>query len=127
MPAERIAATPPLLLALVMADEIRKDPATGKHSIRGIFDALGSPSFPCQPPSIAVYAALTDGHGPTPVRLRLIDVDETRPPVFDVSEVLQFAEPTALGQYSFQFNNPIIPRPASTGFSFSRAASSSAS
>jgi len=111
MPAERIAATPPVLLALVMADEIRVDPASGKRSILGIFDAISASSFPCLHPLIAVYAALTDGHGPTPVRLRLVDVDETRPPIFDVNEVLQFPEPMALGQYTFEFNRPVLPAP----------------
>ena len=51
------------------------------------------PAFPLSVSSLGLYIALTDGRGKIPIRVRIIDADETRPPVVE-------------GEYEFEFNDP---------------------
>jgi hypothetical protein len=41
---------------------------------------------------MAVHVCLTDGHGTVPVKLQLVDVDESREPLFVVENDLEFPD-----------------------------------
>src|SRR5438093_5222055 len=91
-PAEDIR--PAVVLAMILCDNIHRDPATGKFFILGTYSFLGvADQFPWTHPIILVYVALTDGRGPVPLRLRLIDVDEENPPIFETEETIDFDDP----------------------------------
>jgi len=83
----------PYPLALVICDYVWRDPGTGKATLLGCFSAVMGPSFPLSVSSLGLYIALTDGRGKIPIRVRIIDADETRPPVVE-------------GEYEFEFNDP---------------------
>lgn len=72
------AGIPPYALALVVCDAIWRDPSTGKRTILGCFSAILADEFPATHPGMAVYAAITDGHGTVPIALRLVDADEAQ-------------------------------------------------
>jgi hypothetical protein len=95
----------------VIADEVRRDSATGKHAIIGTFDVICSPKFPCRHPQIAAYLAITGGHGDVPVTMRLVDVDETRPAVFSCSSILHFADPMQVLEHALTLHGPAFPEP----------------
>lgn len=101
---------PPYALALIVCDQIYKDFATGKKSLLGMFSALTADSFPAMHPSFGLFIALTDGHGEVPIKLRLIDVDEEREPVFEIKGHANFSDPRAVIELSFQ--TPPIQFPA---------------
>ena len=65
----------PLCLALVLADAVHQDPSSRKHTILGTFSTLYAPAFPAVHPFMAAYTVLTDGMGPTPVKLQIVDGD----------------------------------------------------
>ena len=73
--------SPPIPLTLVICDHVWRDPNSGKYHLLGTFSAIGSSSFPLVT-NLAVYFAVTEGHGELEVRMELIDVDEERPAVF---------------------------------------------
>ena len=83
----------PMALALLFCDAIYLDPATGKRSLLGCFSAIASKEFPAAYPSLAIYAALTDGYGKEELTLQLIDVGEERPPVFADKIAMEFQDP----------------------------------
>src|ERR1700694_2448493 len=95
MPEKRGHFPPPVVLAMLMADDARRNPITGKFCIHGTFDIISAPTFPCRQAVIAVYLSLIGGHSTVPVTLRLRDVDETREPIFAVDNVIRFSDPTA--------------------------------
>jgi hypothetical protein len=66
----------PLCLALVLADYIHRDRATGKRTILGTFSVIFAPELPATQEFVAVYCALTDGRGRTAIELRLVLVDQ---------------------------------------------------
>ena len=66
----------PFPLAMVICDAVWRDPATGKWTLLGCFSAIEARVFPCFRPNLAVFVSLTDGRGKTPLKLRLVDVNE---------------------------------------------------
>lgn len=93
------APQPPLPLALVIADTIWRDFGTSKRAILGCFSAIGSDRFPAIHPQIAIYVALTEGYGPMPFRMCIIDSNEERDPVAEATGVLPFNDPRAVLEF----------------------------
>jgi hypothetical protein len=101
---------PPIPLTLLICDHIWRDPNSGKHSLLGTFSGLGCPVFPLVT-NLAVYFAVTEGQGPLPVRLELIDVDEQRPAVFDAEAIFVFEHLRQVIEGTFALENLVIPEP----------------
>jgi hypothetical protein len=108
MPVEQ---PPPLVLAMVLADTVLLDVATGKNTIQGTHQALRAAAFPFTQPSIVVYVALTEGRGDTTVQLRLVDVDELHAPLFELQTVVHFADPFQVREIVFTHPRVVFPEP----------------
>jgi hypothetical protein len=103
---------------MVLCDYVHRDPATGKHTILGTFSTLGAQVFPAKV-SFAVYFAITDGLGPTQLRVRLVDAvsgladapeGDGGEPVFEVSGEFDFESPLLVLEGAMRFQTD-IPRP----------------
>jgi len=85
---------------MVLCDGVHRDATTGKFTILGTFSTLGAKEFPAQV-RFCVYYAITDGLGPTALRLRIIDascgiangVGEDEGMVFSASSQFDFENP----------------------------------
>ena len=97
MPVEQ----PPVVLAMILADTVLADMATGKHTIQGTYHSLSTSAFPLTLRWFVVYVALTDGHGETVMQLGLVDVDEAHPPLFELEAQVDFADPLAVVELAF--------------------------
>jgi hypothetical protein len=62
----------PYCLAMVLCDHVHRDRSTGKVTILGTFSVLRAAKFPAQV-TMSVYAAITDGFGPTTISVRIVD------------------------------------------------------
>jgi len=100
----------PYCLAMVLCDNVHRDAATGKHTILGTFSTLGAKKYPAKV-AFCVYFAVTDGLGPTDLRVRLVDatsglVDEVEGKeavVFEVSQEFDFENPLVVLEGFFRF------------------------
>jgi hypothetical protein len=101
----------PDVLAMVLADAVLRDLVTGKAFIQGTYSAIKAAEFPLTYPAIVVYAAITNGHGQTEMELRLVDVDEERPPVFRTTLVMNFTDPLVVAEAVFAKAPVIFPGP----------------
>jgi hypothetical protein len=102
---------PPEVLALLIADHVHQDETTGKLFILGTRASIGAANFPFNCPNLAVYASLIDGRDETPIRLRLIDVDEAREPVLEFETSVTFLDPTEEVEMVFRLTDLIFPEP----------------
>lgn len=107
---------PPYALALVVCDAIWRDPGTGKRTILGCFSVIGAKSFPTKHPIISVYAAVTDAHGVVPITLRLVDVDESEPPLAELKGEQEVEDPRAVLEIDFALVNVVFPKPGEYRF-----------
>lgn len=64
--------TDPYCVAMVLCDAAHRDPATGKVTLLGTFSNVFAAAFPAKI-RLCVYCAITDGFGPTTIRLQIVD------------------------------------------------------
>jgi hypothetical protein len=102
---------PPLALAMVMCDEVWTDPNTGKKTILGTFSSLFGTPFPLRLNQLSAYIALTDAQGKMSFAVRIIDVDEERPPVHEMATEIDFLDPLAVVEGTLRFRNVTFPAP----------------
>jgi hypothetical protein len=102
---------PPEVLALVIADHVHRDDIAGKFFILGTRASIGAAAFPFTCSSLAVYASMIDGRGETPLRLRLIDVDESREAVLDFETTVNFLDPIEEVEIGFRLVDLVFPEP----------------
>ena len=60
---------------------------------------------------MSVYAAVTDGRGTVQITLRMVDVDEEKPPVFELKTDAVFPDPRAVVEMAFIASNIVLPEP----------------
>jgi hypothetical protein len=118
MPSEH---QPPDVLAMVIAKAVHRDVATNRCFIQETFHVLGSPTFPLAQPYLVVYVALTEGYGTTRLKLRLVDVDEIHPPLFELEAVVNFSDPLVIAEVVFAREEVIFPEPGEYRFQLSAA------
>lgn len=106
----------PHVLAMIVCDQVIIDVQTGKQSLIGSFSVINTAGFPLTYPSFSVYVALTEGMGETPLRLRLIDVDEGSPPVIDRNLKIRFADPQQICEMHSVFHNTTFRSPGEYRF-----------
>ena len=108
--------TKPHVLAMIVCDQVIIDIHTGKQSIIGSFAVVNAASFPANYPQMAVYVALTDGRGVTPLTLRLVDVDEGQEPVVERKLNIQFRDPRQICEMHSVFHNLVFRVPGEYRF-----------
>jgi hypothetical protein len=114
-----ITAGVPYPLAMIVCDAIWRDPATGKWTLLGCFTGITANAFPCIQPTMAVFISLTDGRGPTPIRLRLVDADEEEEPLIEVETQVEFSDPRMVADMQLHFQGVSFPRAGEYRFQLS--------
>ena len=106
----KVTVQPPYPLAIVVCDAIHQDPGTGKRTVLGCFSTIFAREFPVVHPAMALYVALTDGHGKVPIKLRLIDVEEQGDALIEAEGEVIFPDPRAVLEMDFHLSGVVFPR-----------------
>jgi len=108
----------PYCLAMVLCDAVHRDAATGKFTLLGTFSTLAVREYPAKV-NFCIYYAVTDGLGPTTLRLRLVDAAsgiadsaDAKPEksVFDIRADFAFDNPLAVVESTVGIET-VVPRP----------------
>lgn len=70
--SEKPDVTPPVLVALLLCDQVIDDRLTNKKSAIGLFNAIVVPTLPTRVPQVSVMATLTEIRTRCPLELRLL-------------------------------------------------------
>ena len=108
---KRIEHQAPDVLAMILADTVLQEVATGKFFLQGTYSHITGATFPLVYPVLTLYFAITNGHGKTPVKIRLIDVDESRNPIFEIDGMVDFADPLQVCETVFSARGVRFPLP----------------
>jgi hypothetical protein len=108
MPENRPAPYP---LAMVIADAIWRDPGTGKRTILGCFSSIVASEFPMVHPQLAVYVAVTDGHGTMPVKLQIVDAEDEGRIILVAEGDVEFPNPKVIVEMDYHFAGVSFPSP----------------
>lgn len=109
MPDSKLGRPAPVVLAMVLCDAIHQDPATQKCTLLGTFSTVNARVFPVVHRQLAVHLAMTNGHGPTRIRLVLVHADDTKPPLFSQEGTIEFKDPRIVAELNFTINNLTLP------------------
>ncbi|MBL7134297.1 MAG: hypothetical protein ISS78_09385 [Phycisphaerae bacterium] len=106
----------PYPLAMVVCDAIWRDPSTGKLTLLGTFSAIRVKKFPTKHNLMAVFVSLTDGHGPTPVKLQVVDANEARAAVMETEQVVDFSDAHMVVEVAYHLRNLVFEAPGEYRF-----------
>lgn len=101
----------PICLSFVLCDRVISDAMTNQYSLIGIIQQIHANKFPARTPPITVFWELTSCHGPTPLRIEIVDVNEIRPPVMEAETTMNFQDPRAVTQAALKLSGLIFPEP----------------
>ena len=105
----------PKALAMIICDEIIEDARTHKKSLIGIFNRIVTTRFPSTHPKMHIFFSLTNGRGIYKATLQhtyLPDLTILK----EIQGEVQFANPTAILEYSFEILNMTFPNEGSYSF-----------
>lgn len=106
---KRTTPPPPYPIALVICDAIWKDPWTGKRTLIGLFSILHAAQFPAAHPILSIHSVVTNGRGRVSLKVRLVDVDEEREPLFEMGGDVEFTDPRMVGEFDAVARNVVFP------------------
>jgi hypothetical protein len=89
---------PPIPLALIVCDYAHRDTGSSKWTLLGLFSVIAARELPFTHPLFWVYFAFTDAKKKVPLRIRLVDVNEERPPLVEIIGELEVESPLAVNE-----------------------------
>ncbi|ACB73345.1 DUF6941 family protein [Opitutus terrae] len=100
----------PQLLAWVTCDGVHIDPATGKHTLLGIFSNIGAAQFPFVHPYMIWFLTLTDcGPGQHRLRISMAMGNETPRPM--IERMFESVSPLHRINLINDIRNLVFPQP----------------
>jgi hypothetical protein len=109
------APSSPIMLAMVICDTVIDDRISGKKSLIGLFDAIGTTTMPCRVNELHVFVALTEGYGQREIRLRCI-ASESDEELFGTATVIEFPDPLSVVEINLGFRGCEFPEPGEYRF-----------
>lgn len=96
-------------LALILCDSIIEDRLSGKKSLIGTFDRLGSQKFPCHHPQLSIFVSLTSGRGKYPCQIICKHVEGDV--AFHGTGEIELQNPHQVVDIAFNFLGVKFPKP----------------
>jgi len=104
-------------LAFLICDSIIDDRKTGKKTLVGIFNRIGTSAFPCTHPDMAVFVSLTDGRGTYKAELNCLCSD-TQEPIMHGEGQVAFKDPNSVVEIGFHLRGLTFPKAGMYEFEF---------
>ena len=73
----------PILLSSIVCDRVIFDRISGMPSIINIIQAINAPKYPVRHDQLIFFCEMTNGHGVTPLKIRLVDIDNQDKVIFE--------------------------------------------
>jgi hypothetical protein len=83
---------PPLLLSAVICDKVIFDKMTGSPSLINIIQNINAPRYPVRYWQLVFFCELTNGHGRTNTKIKLVDDQEDEKVVFEQGGAVEFKD-----------------------------------
>ncbi len=67
---------PPVLLSSIVCERVIFDKFTGTPSLINVLQTINSPRFPMRCQQVVFFCELTDGHGSTNTKVKIVDAED---------------------------------------------------
>ena len=82
----------PILLSAIICDRVIFDRITGMPSIINIIQTINAPKYPVRHNQLIFFCELTNGHGSTRLKIRLVDLDNQDKIIFEQGQSVDFKD-----------------------------------
>jgi hypothetical protein len=106
----------PILLSAITCGRVIFDKVSGMPSIIDIVQTINAHQFPARHPQIVFYCELTNGHGTTKVKIRLIDDQEEEKAILEKEGAVKFNDVKQIVTLAMDLHGIILPRPGEYRF-----------
>ena len=106
----------PILLSAITCGKVLFDKVTGMPSIIDIVQTINAQKYPARHPQIVFFCELTNGHGTTKVKIRLVDTQEEEKYIFEKEGTVQFRDVKQIVTLAMDLHGVLFPRPGEYRF-----------
>jgi hypothetical protein len=82
----------PILLSAIICDRVIFDRISGMPSIINIIQTINAPKYPVRHDQLIFFCELTNGHGNTRLKIRLVDLESQDKVIFEQSQSVDFKD-----------------------------------
>ena len=87
-----MSEVPPILLSAIVCERVIFDKITGMASLINIVQAVNAPQYPIRHGQIVFFCELTNGHGKTKTKIRIIDTQKDDRATFSQEGLVEFTD-----------------------------------
>ncbi len=106
----------PILLSAITCGRVLFDKVYGMPSIIDIVQTINAQKFPARHPQIVFFCELTNGHGTTKMKIRLVDTQEEDKHIFEKEGTVQFKDVKQIVTLAMDLHGVVFPRPGEYRF-----------
>jgi hypothetical protein len=82
----------PILLSAIVCDRVIFDRLSGMPSIINIIQTINAPKYPVRHDQLIFFCELTNGHGSTRIKIRLVDIENQDRVIFEQGQAVDFKD-----------------------------------
>lgn len=109
-------AVPPILLSAIICERVIFDRVSGMPSIINIMQAVNAPKYPVRFPQMVFFCELTNGHGRTQTRIRLVDDQTEEKVLFEQQGEVDFKDVKQVLSLALNLQGIVFPQPGEYRF-----------
>ena len=106
----------PILLSAITCGRVLFDKVSGMPSIIDIVQTINAQKFPARHPQIVFFCELTNGHGTTKMKIRLVDNQEDEKYIFEKEGTVQFKDVKQIVTLAMDLHGVVFPQPGEYRF-----------
>jgi len=106
----------PILLSAITCNRVIFDKVSGMPSIIDIVQTVDAPKYPVRYAQIVFFCELTNGHGTTEVKIRLLDSQEEEKIIFEREGKVRFGNVKQIVTLAMNLQGIVFPRPGEYRF-----------
>jgi len=87
-----MSEVPPILLSAIICERVIFDKITGMASLINIIQAVNAPQYPIRHGQLVFFCELTNGHGKTKTKIRIVDAQRDDRVIFSQEGMVEFTD-----------------------------------
>lgn len=111
-----MSEVPPVLLSAIICDRVIFDRFSGMPSLINIMQAINAPRYPVRTAQVIFFCELTNGHGKTSLKIRLVDVAQDEKVIFEKNGSAEFKDVRQVLTLAIGLNGIVFERPGEYRF-----------
>ncbi len=106
----------PILLSAITCGRVIFDKISGMPSVIDIVQTINAPKYPARHPQIVFFCELTNGHGTTKTKVRLVDAHEEEKIIFEREGTVHFEDVKRIVTLAVNLQGVVFPHPGEYRF-----------